>query len=158
MSPEQFLDHLTSLVIGRRKPYIHVAYYYEAVYKVRLPVIPENEEKQIADLFHEVFFANDRLELVRPTFPMATLLRLIVDHFEFSLQTQLIARFAKRLRCERRRRRYKKMFEKCCAFIANGDRTKRAISGLRRKKKEATMVEGVPGDLANLCFSKFKGL
>ena len=160
VSPEQFLDHLSSLEIGRRKPYIHVVYYFEAIYKVQLPMIPEKEEKQIANLFHEVFFANDRLELVRPTFPMATLLRLIVDHFEFSLQTQLIARFAKRLRCERRRRRYKKMFLKCCDFIANGDRTKEAIESLRRKDKggAAQLEAGAECDLADFSLREFKRL
>ena len=134
VSPEQFLDNLTSLEIGRRKPYIHVVYYFEAIYKIRLPVIPQHEEEQIARLFHEVFFANDRLKLMRPTFPMATLLRLIVDHFEFSLQTQLIARFAKRLRCERRRRRYRELFFKCLSFIDKDDRTKAALQGMHRKK------------------------
>ena len=134
VSPEQFLDHLTSLEIGRRKPYIHVIYYYEARYKVALPKIPEHEEMMIGALFREIFYANDRLQLSRPTFPMATLLRLTVDHFEFSLATQLVVRFAKRLRCERRRRRYTKMFEKCLLYINKDERTRGAIQGLRRKK------------------------
>ena len=137
ISPEQFLDHLTSLVVGRRKPYIHAIYYYEARYKVALPKIPEHEEMLIGALFREIFYANDRLKLERPTFPMATLLRLTVDHFEFSLATQLVVRFAKRLRCERRRRRYTKMFEKCLLYINNNERTRGAVAGLRRKRVAA---------------------
>ena len=162
VSPEQFLDHLGSLDIGRRKPYIHVVYYFEAIYNVRLPIIPPHEEAQIAIMFHEVFFANDRLQLVRPTFPMATLLRLIVDHYEFSLQTQLIARFAKRLRCERRRRRYREMFLKCSSYIANGDRTKGAILGLRRKKggdgRDIEVVARPEDNLANFDLQELRCL
>ena len=145
VSPEQFLDHLTSLVVGRRKPYIHAIYYYEARYKVALPKIPEHEELMIGALFREIFYANDRLKLKRPTFPMATLLRLTVDHFEFSLATQLVVRFAKRLRCERRRRRYTKMFEKCLLYINKDERTRSAIAGLRRKKVAFGGVGGKRG-------------
>ena len=131
--PEHFLEYLGSLIIGRRKPYIHVAYYYEALFGVTLPCMPAYEEKLICRMFEEVFFATDRLKLERPTFPMSTLLRLIVDNFEFSLKTQLVVRFAKRLRCPRRRRRYQEMFARCCEYITKHERTYGAIKALRRK-------------------------
>jgi len=158
VSPEQFLDHLSSLEIGRRKPYIHVVYYFEAIYKVRLPVIPQEELEKIANLFHEIFFANDRLKLERPTFPMATLLRLIVDNFEFSLKTQLVARFAKRLRCERRRRRYRLMFQKCCRFIANDARTREVFRNLRRKTSGADLAAGPEHNAPEFCLQTWKSL
>ena len=134
--PETFLDHLLSLDVGRRKPYIHVAYYYEAIFNIKLPMIPAHEEAQINRMFKEIFFASDRLALPKPTFPMSSLLRLIVDHFEFSLETQTVVRFAKRLRCQRRRRRYLKMFLKCCAYIYKHERTTSAIKGMRRKEAQ----------------------
>lgn len=132
--PETFLDHLLSLETGRRKPYVHVAYYYEAMFNITLPFIPEHEERLINVMFREIFFASDRLNLPGPTFPMCSLLRLIVDHFEFSLETQTVVRFAKRLRCQRRRRRYKEMFLKCCDYIYKHERTTGAIQGLKRRR------------------------
>ena len=56
---------------------------------------------QMIAIFKEIFFASDRLKLPTPTFPMSSLLRLIVDHFEFSVATQTVVRFARRLNGER---------------------------------------------------------
>lgn len=157
--PETFLDHLLSLDIGRRKPYIHVAYYYEAIFNIKLPLIPAHEEALINRMFKEVFFASDRLQLPGPTFPMSSLLRLIVDHFEFSLETQTVVRFAKRLRCQRRRRKYRKMFLKCCSYIYKHERTTSAVYGLRRKEANihACTLDEITSFSIPQCVSKCRG-
>ena len=59
--PEIFVDHLLSLDIGRRKPYIHIAYYYEAVFGITLPYIPPEEEALINRIFKEIFFNTSAL-------------------------------------------------------------------------------------------------
>ena len=125
-APERFIEGLTQaqLRTKRRKPYMYVAYYYEFLFNVQLPTIPPHEENIINRLFVEIFYATNRLGLARPTFPMTTLLRLIVFTFEFSPETTYVTRFAKGLRCANRRRRYRKDFEKCLQYILNhGDRT-----------------------------------
>ena len=125
-TPERFIAGLTQAELNtkRRKPYMYIAYYYEYLFNVQLPIIPPREEKLINRFFVEVFYATNRLALARPTFPMTTLLRLIVFTFKFSPETTYITRFAKGLRCANRRRRYREDFEKCLRYILNhGDRT-----------------------------------
>ncbi len=123
-TPEHFIEVLTQMDLGRRKPYMYIAYYYEYLFNVKLPVIPAHEEKLINRLFREVFYATNRLALARPTFPMTTLLRLIVFTFQFSPETTYITRFAKGLRCAKRRKRYRDDFEKCLRYIIkHGGRT-----------------------------------
>ena len=137
-TPELFIDGLTQIELNsnRRKPYMYVAYYYEYIFNVTLPHIPTHEEKIINRFFAEIFYATNRLQLLRPTYPMTTLLRLIVFTFEFSPETTYIVRFAKGLRCAKRRRRYREDFEKCCAYIRNdGDRSGLFKAVKRRKSK-----------------------
>ena len=125
-TPERFIAGLTQAELNtkRRKPYMYIAYYYEYLFNVKLPVIPTHEEKLINRLFREVFYATNRLALARPTFPMTTLLRLIVFTFQFSPETTYITRFAKGLRCAKRRKRYRDDFEKCLRYIIkHGGRT-----------------------------------
>ena len=123
-TPERFIEMLTQMRLGRRKPYMYIAYYYELIFGVQLPMIPPAEEQLINRLFREIFYATNRLKLARPTFPMTTLLRLIVFTFEFSKETTYIVRFSKGLRCAKRRKRYRDDFEKCLRYIVkNHDRT-----------------------------------
>ena len=123
-TPERFIMKLTQMRLGRRKPYMYIAYYYEYIFGVQLPKIPAAEEKLINRLFREIFYATNRLNLARPTFPMTTLLRLIVFTFNFSKETTYLVRFSKGLRCAKRRKRYRDDFEKCLRYIVkNYDRT-----------------------------------
>ena len=133
-----FIEGLTQIELNsnRRKPYMYIAYYYEYIFNVTLPHIPTHEEKIINNFFAEIFYATNRLRLTRPTYPMTTLLRLIVFTFEFSPETTYIVRFTKGLRCAKRRRRYREDFEKCCAYIRNdGDRGGLFETIKRRKLK-----------------------
>ena len=137
-TPERFIEGLTQIELSsnRRKPYMYVAYYYQYIFNVELPHIPTHEERLINRFFAEVFYATNRLALARPTFPMTTLLRLIVFTFEFSPETTYTVRFTKGLRCAKRRRRYREEFEKCLAYIIkDGDRSDLLRTLKRRKLK-----------------------
>ena len=120
-SPERFIEALTRIHTGKRKPYIYLTYYYEVVFGVELPRIPATEERILNDFFSDVFYASKRLDLPRPIFPMTTVLHLIVDRFPslFTDATRYVVRFGKKLRCAKRRRRYRHMFRKCIAYIKN---------------------------------------
>ena len=137
-TPELFIEGLTQIELStnRRKPYMYIAYYYQYIFSVQLPQIPPQEEQIINRFFAEVFYASNRLALARPTFPMTTLLRLIVFTFKFSPETTYAVRFAKGLRCAKRRRRYREDFEKCLLYIINdGDRSDLLRTLKRRKLK-----------------------
>ena len=137
-TPERFIEGLTQIELNstRRKPYMYIAYYYEYLFNVRLPAIPQREEDIINRFFVEIFYASIRLNLARPTFPMTTLLRLIVFTFEFSPETTYLVRFSKRLRCAKRRRRYREAFEKCLRYISKyGDRSYVLDTVQKRKLK-----------------------
>ena len=137
-SPEVFIDALTKIYTGKRKPYIYVPYYYEVVFKCKLPVIEKNEEERINAIFADIFYASKRLKLERPIFPMTTLLHLIVEHYEFSENTRYVARFGKKLRCMKRQRRYAQMFQKCIAYIKNAPsyhNTKKPSQEIYKKRK-----------------------
>ena len=135
-TPETFIEGLTQIELNsnRRKPYMYVVYYYEYIFNVTLPRIPPQEEILINKFFAEIFYATKRLALTRPTYPMTTLLRLIVFTFEFSPETTYIVRFAKGLRCAKRRRRYREDFEKCCAYIINDGDRGGLFKAVRRRK------------------------
>ena len=145
-SPERFIDAVSVIRLDRqrRKPYNYVIYYYESIFNVELPKIPEHELTLINKIFCEVFYASKRLNLPRPTFPMSMLLRLIVDFFDFSEDTQYVVRFAKLLRCPCRRRRYKALFIKCLLYlINNGYRTDIRVEQLRPKYQDAAVLHQI---------------
>ena len=117
-------------------------YYYESIFNVDLPKIPDKELNLINKIFAEVFYASKRLNLPRPTFPMSMLLRLIVDFFAFGEDTQYVVRFAKLLRCPCRRRRYKMLFLKCLLYLINhGHRTGIRLDQLREPYRDKVILE-----------------
>lgn len=148
-TPERFIDAMSVIRLDRRrrKPYNYMTYYYESIFNVDLPVIPDAELKRINLIFAEVFYASKRLNLCRPMFPMTVLLRLIVDFFEFSDETKYVVRFAKQLRCMSRRRRYKMMFVKCLLYLINhGKRTGIHVTHLRPEYQDRANLYAVLQD------------
>ena len=101
---------------GDRKPYIFAVRYWEAL-GGSVKSISAREEKFICNIFHEIFFAAERLHLERPRFPMTTLLQLIVEEFATSREANYLIRFTKRLRCQIRQARYTDHFKQCISYI-----------------------------------------
>ena len=42
-----FIDALTKIYTGKRKPYIYIPYYYEVVFECTIPVIEKEEEERL---------------------------------------------------------------------------------------------------------------
>ena len=99
-----------------RKPYVNAAFY-----GVELGLGDVTMSKRdivfICKIFDEIFFAHKRLQFTGPNFPFSELLHLIVESFEFDPSTVFVTRYAKRLRCPIRTKRYAVMFHKCMNYI-----------------------------------------
>ena len=116
-TPEMLLKRISDYKTTIRKPYIHSRCYWIAVKGGKLPTISNDEVVFIEKTFAELFYAWERLNLKKPKFPFTTALRLIVEKFELSDNMKYLCRFARKLRCPNRKKRYKENFEKCVAYI-----------------------------------------
>lgn len=119
-TPEAFLAAMGTYESKLRRPYIFVTKYWQATNRA-IPVLGLDEEKFIVSMFDDIFFSWERLNLENPQFPYCTLLRLIINHYNCSSEARKLLRFARVLRCEKRRARYAMCFEKCLRYIQEKD-------------------------------------
>jgi hypothetical protein len=119
-TPEDLLLAISRWEGKGRKPYIFAVRYWEALGRT-MRVISDKEERFICNVFGEIFFAAERLEIEGPRFPMTTLLQLIVEEFEMSPEAIFMIRFTKRLRCQFRQARYTANFKRCISYIKKNE-------------------------------------
>ena len=116
--PEDVLEGIRTWVTSaKRKPYIFASTYGMEIGLKDWTMDP-NDICRIQTIFDEIFFAHKRLQFDGPNFPFSELLHHICDNFEMEPCTQYVVRYAKRLRCDSRTRRYKAMFDMCLAHVA----------------------------------------
>jgi hypothetical protein len=118
-APEEILEGIRTWVTSvPRKPYIH-ATSYAAEVGMHVGHIGPKDKTRIRVIFDEIFFAHARLGFTGPNFPMTELLHLICETFYMDDATLWVVRYAKRLRCEDRTFRYRKMYMQCLTYVAS---------------------------------------
>jgi len=122
-SPENLLDAIANYKTPARRPYMHATSLWGAMATTpKIPAISLREECFIIAMFEEIFYVWTRLELGRPRLPMGQAIILIVTTFGLSPQAHFIIRFIRKLKCDKRRARYHRLFHKCLGHIANDDK------------------------------------
>ena len=109
-----------------RRPFDAIMYYWIALGK-RPPRCTDNDILFLKQDFDQIFFAWDRLGFQRPQFPYSFLFRKIVqaNPKKYSKGMSTMTRFVRVLQCQKRRKRYSKLFKKCFAFdYLNMDQSK----------------------------------
>ena len=120
--------HVPPVVHGPppRRPYLHaVAYWVAAGKEMTFPT--KREIDHYVRQFEHIFFARARLDITGPNFPYLTLLEFLVNEKNntriCSDAMRFIMRFVRKLRCQRRRRKYADQYQMCMEYIKNhGDR------------------------------------
>jgi hypothetical protein len=123
--PEQLLNCVALYKTQTRRPYMHATTLWRnMVGTPKIPKLRQSDAQFICDVFTEIFYVWSRLDFDRPRLPMGQAIILIVDTFEMGEAAQYLVRFVRKLKCQRRRKRYATLFLKCCHCIRN-DRHRR---------------------------------
>jgi len=116
-TPQDLLYHISKYPSKKnRRPYSFAMYYWSAIGKP-VPRCTEQDIKMLVFQFDNIMFAWNRLKLKRPCFPYAYLFTKLVEiNNKYSSGLKQFPMFLRKLRCEKRRARYDKLFEKCINF------------------------------------------
>ena len=116
-TPEDLHEEIGLFPTKGRRPFDSIMYYWVALGK-RPPRCTDNDILFLRQDFDNIFFAWDRLGFQRPRFPYSFLFRMIVraNPAKYSKGMSTMTRFVRVLQCEKRRKRYIKLFKKCFAF------------------------------------------
>ena len=129
--PEQILEAFKTYP-GKR-PYIHVIHYANRLLGRGDRIAPA-DCMRIQTIFEELFFAHARHRFDGPNFPMTHLLHLIAEFFEFGPKTMFVIRFAKKICCPTRTRRYRDMFLQCLRYCIENDKIDPLLFKCRLRK------------------------
>ena len=112
--PEDILSSICAYPGKRlRKPYLYATYYW-SVLGFDLPRMTELDNRMLNRHFDQIFFAWKRLDLPNPNFPYSYLMRKIVMSNDiYSDGIRQLIKFVRVLRCDIRKARYDRLFEKC---------------------------------------------
>jgi hypothetical protein len=117
-SPEDLLVAIANYKTTERRPYMHSTTLWNAMANTsELPKMELREELFVKLIFEEIFYVWTRLELERPRLPMGQAIILIVTTFDMSDEAKYLVRFIRKLKCEKRRERYFRLFHKCLQYI-----------------------------------------
>ena len=135
ISPEELLTALAKYPKKqRRRPYMYITYYWQALGKTR-PTPSEREIQLIISEFDRIFFAWQHNNFKRPEFPYSYLLHKIVNDgstaSSYGPAVKYLLRFVRVLRCKKRKKRYDDLFKICDQYdyqkmhpyLINGNRS-----------------------------------
>ena len=115
-TPEDLLSSIAKYPSKNRRPYSFAMYYWSAL-GFKVPRCTEQDIKMLIFEFDNIMFAWNRLKLKRPCFPYAFLFTKLVDHGkQYSEGLKQFPKFLRKLRCDKRRVRYEKLFQKCLNY------------------------------------------
>lgn len=115
-TPMDLLSCISKYPSKNRRPYSFAMYYWSALGK-KVPRCTEQDIKMLVFQFDNIMFAWNRLGMKRPCFPYAFLFTKLVEHGDlYSAGLKQFPMFLRKLRCEKRRARYEKLFKKCINF------------------------------------------
>lgn len=137
-SPEDLLVAIAKYKTTARRPYMHATTLWCAMVGTQpLPELAESEERFIKMVFEEIFYVWTRLNFARPRLPMGQAIVLIVRTFKLSPEAHLLIRFVRKLKCDKRRKRYASLFQKCLEAIINDDNRRQRFSAFDAFRKYA---------------------
>ena len=116
-TPKKLLSEIAKYPTkGGRRPYIYVMYYWKAL-GFKQPVVLEKDMDLLKREFDQIFFAWERLGFTNPKFPYSyTFKKLVTGQTKYSQGMRDLVPFVRTLRCQKRRKRYDRLFEICREF------------------------------------------
>ena len=115
-TPEDLLKSIGDYPTKGRRPYQFSMYYWKALGKT-IPRCTDRDVDLLVREFDEILFAWERHRFKNPKFPYSYLFcKLVNNNSRYSDGIKQFVPFVRKLRCNRRRERYDKLFKICSEF------------------------------------------